>query len=60
MNEIQLEYTDSVGAMQILNIKSHTTLRKYEEQGYIRAVRPFGSNRKKFKIVELERAIKKG
>ncbi|WP_379792634.1 hypothetical protein [Flavobacterium qiangtangense] len=55
-----MEYTDSVGAMQILNIKSHTTLRKYEEQGYIRAVRPFGSNRKKFKIVELERAIKKG
>lgn len=54
-----MEYIDSKEAMKLLCIKSPTTFRDYEQQGKIKAYRPF-SNRKRYKVAELLKALQKG
>ncbi|WP_369752914.1 helix-turn-helix domain-containing protein [Flavobacterium sp. WC2409] len=45
-------------AMVILGVKSETTIREYEKKGYITPYRSF-SNRKRYKVKELEKALNK-
>lgn len=45
------EYVNTKQAMDILGIKSQTTIGKYETDGKIRVYRPF-SNKKKYKFSE--------
>lgn len=57
--ELKLNYVSSKQAMEILGIKSTTTLMKYEREGLIRAYRPF-SNRKRYKVSDLLKVQLKG
>jgi predicted site-specific integrase-resolvase len=54
-----MEFVGSKEAMRILGIKSPTTLNEYERQGKFKVYRPF-SNRKRYKVSELERVQSKG
>lgn len=56
--ENQNEFTNSKGAMQILLIKSKTTLGKYEREMKFKVYRI--GNRKRYKISELLKFITKG
>lgn len=56
--ENQNEFTNSKGAMQILLIKSKTTLAKYEREMMFKVYRI--GNRKRYKISELLKFITKG
>lgn len=51
-------YVNSREAMKILSIKSMTTLMKYENEGKIKPTRILGSNRKRYKVTELEKILK--
>lgn len=51
-------YVNSREAMKILSIKSMTTLLKYESLGKIKPCRILGSNRKRYKVTELEKILK--
>ena len=51
-------YVNSKEAMRILSIKSTTTLMKYEALGKIKPTRILGSNRKRYKVTELEKILK--
>lgn len=51
-------YVNSREAMKILSIKSMTTLMKYENKGRIKPTRILGSNRKRYKVSELEKILK--
>lgn len=51
-------FVNTKGAMLILGVKSQTTVRDYEKKGYIKAYRSF-SNRKRYKVTELEKALNK-
>lgn len=51
-------YVDSREAMGILSIKSKTTLSKYEKEGYLKVSRMAGTNRKRYKISDLEKFMK--
>lgn len=53
-----MEYVNSKEAMVILGIKSETTLAKYEKNGYLKVSRMKGTNRKKYKISDLQKFIK--
>ncbi|MBP9849312.1 MAG: helix-turn-helix domain-containing protein [Flavobacterium sp.] len=53
-----MEYVDSKEAMDILRVKSKTTLSKYEKEGYIKPTRMKGTNRKRYKVSDLEKFIK--
>jgi predicted site-specific integrase-resolvase len=53
-----MEYVNSKVAMQILSIKSATTLMKYESEGRINPTRILGSNRKRYKVTELQKILK--
>lgn len=53
-----IKYVNSKEAMQMLSIKSMTTLLKYESLGKINPSRIFGSNRKRYKVTELEKILR--
>jgi DNA-binding transcriptional MerR regulator len=44
--------------MQLLGIKSRTTLIKYEKEGLITPTRPFNTNRKRYQVKQLEKLLK--
>lgn len=54
-----MEYVGTKGAMEILGVKSPTTIRDYEKNGYLKVYRPF-SNRKRFKVSDLLKIQGKG
>ncbi|TGD57337.1 MerR family transcriptional regulator [Flavobacterium humi] len=53
-----MEYVNSKEAMRMLSIKSTTTLMKYESEGKIKPTRILGSNRKRYKVVDLQKILK--
>lgn len=53
-----MEYVDSKEAMDILKVKSKTTLSKYEKEGNLKVSRMKGTNRKRYKISDLEKFMK--
>lgn len=57
-NTQTMEFVNSRKAMEILGIKSMTTLRTYEKKG-LKVHRPF-SNRKRYKVSDLEKSQLKG
>lgn len=53
-----MEYLTSREAMCVLKIKSMTTLMKYEKEGVLCPTRMRGSNRKRYKMNDLEKILK--
>ncbi|WP_296143391.1 hypothetical protein [uncultured Flavobacterium sp.] len=53
-----MNYVDSREAMRILSIKSKTTLAKLEREGNLKVSRFLGSNRKRYKISDLEKVLR--
>lgn len=53
-----MEYVNSAEAMRILSIKSHTTLIKREKEGQLNPTRVFGTNRKRYKVTELNKILR--
>ncbi|MEN2400626.1 hypothetical protein GKZ90_0012615 [Flavobacterium sp. MC2016-06] len=52
------QYVNTKEAMNILGVKSQTTIGKYETDGKIKVYRPF-SNRKRYKVSELQKVLSK-
>jgi predicted site-specific integrase-resolvase len=55
--ESNKKFVGSREAMDILSIKSLTTLGSYITNGIIKAYTPFNSNRRRFKVSELEKVL---
>lgn len=53
------KFVNTKEAMDILGIKSETTMGKYEKQGKIKVHRPL-SNRKRYKLSDLQKLQNKG
>ena len=55
---MEIQYLTTKQAMLQLNIKSDTTMRKWEKEGLIKAYRPNGFN-KRYRLDQLEKALGK-
>jgi len=51
---------DSKKAMEILSIKSRTTLLRFEKEGFIKSSRICGTSRKRIKVADLQKKKLKG
>lgn len=58
INENENNYVNSKTAMQLLGFRSMTTLMKYESEGKIKPIRILGSNRKRYKVKDLEKILR--